>query len=134
MSSIAMLALTLFCQWSPEALVHPFATEHNQESLKIAAGFLRIISLNFVAQGIIFTCSGMFQALGNTVPSLLSSASRIVTFVVPVIWLSHQPGFQLHQVWITSMVTVALQALFSLWLLRGQLQRRTLALPAAAPA
>jgi len=32
------------------------------------------------------------------------------------------------------MVTVALQALLSLWLLRGQLQRRTQALPAAAPA
>ncbi|MGH8122483.1 MAG: hypothetical protein ACREPT_06895 [Rudaea sp.] len=71
-----------------------------------------------------FTCSGMFQALGNTLPSLLSSGSRLLTFILPAIWVSRQPGFQLHDVWIVSMVSVALQALFSLWLLRGQLQRR----------
>ena len=67
-------------------------------------------------------------------PGPVTLASRIVTFALPVLWLSHQPGFQLHHVWITSMVTVALQAVLSLWLLRGQLQRRTQAMPAAAPA
>ena len=49
--------------------------------------YLRIISWNFVATGLIFTCSGLFQALGNTWPSLLSSASRLLTFVVPVVLL-----------------------------------------------
>ena len=130
--SVIMVVLTLICQIKPEWFVRGFTQDAGV--VAVAAEFLRYISWNFVASGLIFTCSGMFQALGNTVPSLLSSASRIVTFALPVLWLSRQPGFQLHHVWITSMVTVALQALLSLWLLRGQLQRRTQALPDAAPA
>jgi len=130
--SVIMLVLTLICQIKPEWFVSGFTQD--TAVVAVAAEFLRYISWNFVASGLIFTCSGMFQALGNTIPSLLSSASRIVTFALPVLWLSHQPGFQLHHVWITSMVTVALQAVLSLWLLRGQLQRRTQAMPAAAPA
>lgn len=87
--------------------------------------FLRIISWNFVASGLIFTCSGMFQAMGNTLPALLSSASRLLTFVLPGLWMSAQPGFTLRQVWLLSVASVALQALLSLWLVRReQLDRR----------
>ena len=86
--------------------------------------FLHIISWNFVAQGIIFTCSGMFQALGNTLPALFSSATRLVTFAIPALWLSTRPGFELKQLWFLSVATVTLQALTSLWLLRGQFRRR----------
>jgi Na+-driven multidrug efflux pump len=129
---VLMLALTLLCQIRPEW----FALAFTQDAavVAVAAEFLRYISWNFVASGLVFTCSGMFQALGNTVPSLISSASRLVTFAVPVIWLSHQAGFQLHEVWIVSMVSVALQALFSLWLSRRQFQQRLgpIVAPAAA--
>jgi putative MATE family efflux protein len=127
--SIIMLALTLICQVKPEWFVHPFS--HDPAVIGVASEFLRYISWNFVASGLLFTCSGMFQALGNTVPSLISSASRLVTFALPAIWLSRQPGFELHEVWILSMASVALQALFSLWLLRRQFQRLQ---PAPAPA
>lgn len=129
---VLMLALTLLCQIRPEWFALAFT--HDAAVVAVAAEFLRYISWNFVASGIVFTCSGMFQALGNTVPSLISSASRLVTFAVPVVWLSHQAGFELHEVWIVSMASVALQALFSLWLLRRQLQQRmgTAAAPAAA--
>jgi len=130
--SVIMVVLTLICQIKPEWFVRGFTQD--PAVVAVAAEFLRYISWNFVASGLIFTCSGMFQALGNTVPALLSSASRIVTFALPVLWLSRQPDFQLHYVWITSMVTVALQAVLSLLLLRGQLQRRTQPLSAAAPA
>ena len=51
--------------------------------ISVATGFLHIISWNFVATGVIFTCSSMFQALGNTVPSVISSATRIATFGIP---------------------------------------------------
>jgi putative MATE family efflux protein len=129
-SCTIMLALTLMCQIKPEWFIRPFTQDEGV--IGVAAEFLGYISWNFVAQGLVFTCSGMFQALGNTVPSLISSASRIATFALPAIWLSRQPGFQLHQVWITSIVSVSLQALFSLWLLRRQLQLRMQ--PAGAPA
>ena len=120
--SVIMLALTLMCQFEPGWFVRGFTQDAGV--VAVASEFLRYISWNFVASGIVFTCSGLFQALGNTVPALLSSASRLLTFALPAIWLSRQPGFELHHVWIVSMVSVALQALLSLWLLRRQLQQR----------
>jgi Na+-driven multidrug efflux pump len=130
--SVIMIALTLLTQIAPALLVGVFAK--NAAVVGVGAEFLRYISWNFVAQGVVFTCSGMFQALGNTIPAMISSASRLITFAVPVVWLSHQPGFELHQVWIVSMMSVALQAVFSWWLLRGQFQQRLQAAPVAAPA
>ena len=127
--SALMLMLTLASQWRPEWPVHFFSAD--PKVIGIATGFLRVISLNFIAQGIIFTCSGMFQALGNTVPAMISSATRLLTFAVPGILLSHRPGFELQQLWYLSVATVTLQALTSLWLLRGQFQRRLVTLPAA---
>jgi hypothetical protein len=47
-----------------------------------------------------------------------------VIFVVPSIWVSRQPGFQLVDVWHLSVVTVIVQAVASLWLLRGQFRAR----------
>ncbi len=92
----------------------------------IAAGaeFLRIISFNFVAVGIVFTCSGMFQALGNTVPALLAGVTRLVTFAIPAIWLSGQSWFELRHLWYTSVATVALQAGFTWWMLSFELKRK----------
>jgi putative MATE family efflux protein len=130
--SVLMIALTLICQIKPEWFVRAFTQD--EAVVAVAAEFLRYISWNFVAQCIVFTCSGMFQALGNTVPALISSASRFFTFALPAIWLSRQPGFQLHHVWLVSMASVALQAVFSLWLLRRQFQQRLQPAAAAAPA
>jgi MATE family, multidrug efflux pump len=127
LSCILMFALTLVCQWRPELFVRLFT---EQESVvQVGATYLRIISWNFVATGLIFSCSGVFQALGNTVPSLLSSASRLITYVLPVVWLSRQPGFQLVQVWHLSVATVTLQGLTSWLLLRREFR---LKLPASA--
>ncbi len=122
MSSLLMLLLTLMCQWQPEWFIRFFTSD--PAVVAVGSQFLHIISWNFVASGIIFTCSGIFQALGNTVPSLLSSASRLITFAVPGTLLSMRPGFELRHLWFLSVATVALQALTSLWLLRGQFQRR----------
>lgn len=73
-----------------------------------------------IATGVIFTCSSTFQGLGNTWPSLLSSASRLLTFALPAFWLSRQAGFKLEHLWYLSVATVSLQMLTSLGLLRGQ--------------
>ena len=76
--------------------------------------FLLVISWNFLATGIVFTCSAVFQGLGHTMPAVLSAASRLVSFVVPALWLASQPQFQLVQLWYVSVASVTLQALFSL--------------------
>lgn len=122
LGSAIMVLLTLFCQWKPEWLVHGFTSD--AAVIAVGAGYLRIISWNFVAQGLIFSCSGMFQALGNTMPPLYSSATRLVTFAFPVFLLSTRAGFELKQVWYLSVATVTCQALLSLWLLRNELRKR----------
>lgn len=121
-SSVLMLGLTLFCQWRPELFIQFFSRQ--SEVVTVGATYLRVISLNFVATGLIFTCSGVFQSLGNTWPSLASSGSRLITFVLPAVWLSTQPGFSLNQVWYLSVTTVTLQALTSFALLRWELRRK----------
>jgi putative MATE family efflux protein len=122
MSSVLMLVLTVACQWRPEWLIGGFA----QDPAVIAVGalYLNTVSWNFVASGINFCCSGMFQAMGNTVPSLASSASRLVTFVLPALWLAQRPGVELRHFWYLSVASVALQALTSLLLLRMVMRQR----------
>src|SRR5262249_2295795 len=89
MSCALMFVLTLICQVKPEWFIRPFTQDDGV--VAVAAEFLGYISWNFVAQGLVFTCSGMFQSLGNTVPALISSASRLLTFALPTLWLSRQP-------------------------------------------
>jgi len=120
--SVIMAVLTLLCQWRPELLMTGFTDDPMVTA--VGADYLRIISWNFVASGLIFTCSGMFQALGNTIPAVISSASRMLSFVLPALWLSRQPGFNLHQLWLLSVASVGVQAGVSLLLLRREFARR----------
>ena len=130
LSSVLMFLITLVCQWHPEWFIYVFSRE--PEVAAVGAPYLRIISWNFIASGLIFTCSGLFQALGNAWPSLLSSASRLLTFVVPVVLLSRQPHFSLTEVWYLSVATVTVQALTSLTLLMREFRRKLGAQPATA--
>jgi putative MATE family efflux protein len=122
MTSLAMMLLTALCQWDPALLVRPFSSD--AEVVRVGGLFLRLFSWNFVAQGLIFTCSNMFQGLGNTLPSIASSGSRLFTYALPAIWLSMQPFFRMEYVWYWAIVTTTLQALTSLVLLRQQFRRR----------
>jgi putative MATE family efflux protein len=117
-----MLALTAICQARPEALAAPFTTE--PAVVAVTSQYLRIVSWNFVAVGVVFTCSGMFQALGNTVPAFLSSASRLATFVLPCLLLAGYPPATLMDFWLVSIPAAVVQAGFSLWLLRRAFQAK----------
>jgi putative MATE family efflux protein len=130
MTCSVMLLLTFLCQWRSAVLILPFSAEPNV--VAFGAQFLTIISWNFVATGIIFTCSSTFQGLGNTWPSLASSASRLITFVGPALWLSAQPWFQIRHLWYLSVTTVSIQALTSIYLVRRELRHR-LVVRAPAP-
>jgi len=75
----------------------------------------------------------MFQAMGNTIPSLVSSFTRIVGTAIPVLYLSTVPGFTLRWVWLLSAVTVFAQLTISLLLLRREFRRRLVFAAADAP-
>jgi len=102
--------------------------------MAVAVLFLQLVSLNLVAHGVIFTCNSVFQGLGNTKPVLLSSATRLFTYAVPVIWLSTRPGFAIEHVWYLSIATTTLQAGLALWLLRREFRKRLAPLKSALPA
>ncbi|MEX0733769.1 MAG: MATE family efflux transporter [Steroidobacteraceae bacterium] len=121
-SVILMLVLTLLCQWRPELLVLGFTDD--PAVVDVAAHFLRLISWNFAASGLIFTCSGIFQGLGHTWPALGSTASRLATFMLPAIWLSTLPGLELDHVWYLSVASLWLQAALSLFLLSRTMRAR----------
>jgi len=53
-----------------------FVAHFGDAALAGAAQFLQVISWNFVASGLVFTCSALFQGLGHTMPAVLSSATR----------------------------------------------------------
>ncbi len=117
-----MLLATIVAQWQADRMLALFTSE--PAVIGVGTTFLHVVSYNFIAQGLIFTCSGMFQALGNTIPSLVSGVVRLTCFALPALWLARQPGFSLQQVWWLGVSTVAMQMVLSVALLRREMARR----------
>jgi putative MATE family efflux protein len=133
MSIGIMLVLTAFCQFGSHLLMHIFTYE--EAVVSVGATMLMITSWNFAANGIIFSCSSMFQGLGNTWPTIGSSIIRLFVFIAPAIWLSQQPHFDLVHVWYLSVCSMFLQAIVSFALLRREFRRKLTNLaPIAQPA
>jgi putative MATE family efflux protein len=130
MASIAMAVLFVICQLVPRQLVGLF----NKDPGVLAVGgeYLRIVSWNFVPSGIVFVSSSMFQALGNTIPSLVSSFIRTSLLVIPAIIMSHAAGFALRWIWYLAVASTVFHALLNLLLVRREYGRR-LTFAGAAP-
>jgi putative MATE family efflux protein len=124
-----MLTLTVFCQFGSHLLMHIFT--YDEAVVSVGATMLVITSWNFAANGIIFSCSSMFQGLGNTWPTISSSIIRVFVFIVPALWLSQQPHFDLVHVWYLSVCSMFLQAAVSFTLLRREFRRKLTTLAAA---
>jgi putative MATE family efflux protein len=121
-ASLIMISIICLVQWRPMAFLVLFAVDPS--TIQVAAAFLQITSWSLIAQGLVSTCSSMFQGFGNTIPSLIGSCTRLAAFTVPVLWLSSQPGFRIEQVWYLSAMSLVLQAIMSLWLLRVEFKKR----------
>ncbi len=106
------------CQVFPAALIRVFSSD--PAVVAVGEDYLRIVSWNYLAAGLVFVTSSMFQAMGNTRPSLVASCVRIVVVAIPAFALSTMPGFQLRWVWYLTVVSVTLQLALSLWLLNRE--------------
>lgn len=126
-SSGVMLVLTLICQWNAPLLVAPFADD--PATAQIAATYLKIVSLNFLATGLVFTASGAFQALGDTRPALVGGVLRLGVYAGLMIFLVAQPWSKLEHFWWAAAFAAALQAVVAILFLLRQLKTR---LPAQA--
>jgi len=123
-----MLVITLLSHIAPDALIRGFSGE--PEVIAFGADYLRIISYNFLAMGLIFTASGMFQGIGHTLPPLACSSLRLLLFALPAFVMSQRPGFRIRDVWYLSVVSVAIQAVLILVLLQREFRRRLAFAPA----
>lgn len=93
--AIMLAGLAIF-QIFPEQLLYLFdASEHMME---IGVPALRIISLSFLFAGYCIVIGSVFQALGNGVYSLITSAARQLVCILPAAYL-FAAVFGLHAVW-----------------------------------
>ena len=132
MATAGMVVVFLASQVAASSMIRVFTNE--AAVVSVGEEYLRIVSWSYIASGIIFVASSMFQAMGNTIPSLVSSFTRIVGTAVPVMYLSTMPGFTLRWVWLLSAVTIFAQLTISLLLLRREFRRRLVFVAADAPA
>ncbi|GAB4187291.1 MAG: MATE family efflux transporter [Wenzhouxiangellaceae bacterium] len=117
-----MLLLSLICLWRAEWFIRVFSAD--PQVIAVGAEYLRYVALVFVVQGINFIISAMFQALGHTLPALLSSASRLLTFVLPAVVLAHYTDYTLAQIWLIYISAMVIQAVVGGLLLRQALRER----------
>jgi putative MATE family efflux protein len=122
MATGMMLVLAALAYLAPTLLIRAFSNDAHV--IAFGGEYMRIVSINFIAAGIVFTASSVFQGIGNTLPPLLSSMTRLVMFALPAIAVAHRPGFQVKYVWYLSVVSQILQALINLLLLRRELRKK----------
>lgn len=125
-----MLVFSVTCHFAAGPLIGVFTND--PAVLAVGTEYLRIIVLTYLATGLIFVASSMFQAMGNTMPSLIASATRIVLVAVPAVILSRQPGFQLRWLWYLSVGSVYAQLILAMLLLRREFGRRLAWTPTTA--
>jgi putative MATE family efflux protein len=118
MGAGAMLISALGVFFAADALMRIFTAD--REVITVGVEYLHIVALTFVASGITFVSSSMFQAMGNTIPSLVTSGMRLVLSVIPAILLSRVPGFHLTWIWWVSAAAVFLQMSANLILLQRE--------------
>ena len=122
MRSIKLAILTALCimaagflafELIPDQLMGLYnASEH---MLSIGEPALRIIGIHFLIAGYCIVAGSVFQALGNALPSLITSLTRQLVVLLPVAWLLAQTG-NVNNVWwafpIAEVMSAAMTTLF----------------------
>jgi putative MATE family efflux protein len=122
LAAAGMLVLASMVWLAAAPMVSVFSSD--PQVIAVGSEYLHVVAWNFVASGIIFVSSSMFQAMGNTMPSLITSGARIIIIAVPVLLLSRTPGFALRWIWYISVGAVVVQLALNLWLLQREYRLR----------
>jgi Na+-driven multidrug efflux pump len=129
-----MLLFTILCQLMPEGMIRVFSSDPSV--IAVGAEYLRIATLSAAASGVIYVNGSMFQAMGNTIPPLVASFTRIIVVAVPAVLMARMAGFALSWLWWLSVSATLLQLAMNLFLLRREFRARLRfdRVPAAAAA
>jgi putative MATE family efflux protein len=122
LAAASMLLLAILVWVAAERMVQVFSAD--PAVIAVGEEYLHVIAWNFVGSGVIFVTSSMFQAMGNTIPSLITSAFRIVLIAVPILLLANAPGFTLLWIWYISVGAIFIQLAMNLLLLRREFRVR----------
>ena len=117
-----MLVMCVVCLGVPAPIIGIFSDD--PAVIAVGSEYLRIVAWSFVASGVIFVASSMFQALGNTLPPLATSFTRIALTCIPILMMPGRPGFQLWWIWYLSLATVWFHMAANLILLQREFGRR----------
>ena len=115
-----MLAVGVVIQFTAAPMVGVFSAD--PAVIAVGGDYLRIVGLGFAASGIVFVTSSLFQALGQTLPPLLTSTVRNVAVLGPVLWLASRPGFELTLIWYLSLGAVVVHAAANFLLVQRQIR------------
>ena len=122
MASALMVVVGVACFLGATPMIRRFSPD--PDVIRIGAEYLRIVATSFVASGIVFVASSMFQAMGNTVPPLATSFLRVIAVAIPVLLLSRVAGFELRWIWYIGVVALWLHAAANLFMLEREFRRR----------
>src|SRR6266480_2754125 len=122
MAVALMVVFAIACHLLPGPLISVFSKDEGV--IAVGTEYLRIISFNYVASGLVFVASSTFQAMGNTIPSLIASVVRIALVAIPGVVISRLPGFELHWLWWLSVASVFVQLVLAMLLLRREFSLR----------
>jgi Na+-driven multidrug efflux pump len=122
MATGLMTAAMVLCLAAPAQLMGAFSDD--RQVIAIGTEYLRVVAFNFVSSGIIFVSSSMFQAMGNTIPPLLTSFGRSVIVGSAVVLIAQIEGFRLVWIWWFAVSVSWFQMGANVLLLRREFARR----------
>ena len=122
LSGGVMVVITLLCHIAPDAMIGAFSSD--PAVIAFGSEYLRIVSWNFVASGIVFAGGSTLQGIGNTRPALMASTMRLVVFAIPAYLLSSRPSFEMRHVWYLATGSVWIHAAVLLLVVRWQFRER----------
>lgn len=115
-ASCIMLVGVLIFQFLPTQLMGMFKASDTMMELAVPA--LRIISLHFIIAGYCIVVSSVFQALGDGIPSLITSVTRQLVVLLPVAWLLSLTGSIVNVWWAFPIAELASAALCTIFFIR----------------
>lgn len=116
----------------PSVLVGIFSSD--PEVVATGAEIVQVFSISLVALAVNTSCFGVLSGLGNTIPTLISSAVRVALIIGPIGWVSTWPSFHPIWIWELSIAAQVVQTLLNLYFLRRVLDRRLQPIAAAVAA
>lgn len=108
-----MIIGTGLCQLFPSWLIGLFTT--NEDTIRIGASALRIISAGFVVSSVSIVSSGSLEGLGMGLPSLMIALCRYLLIMIPAAFILSQL-IGATGVWHAFWITELLSAIAAFWI------------------